>query len=149
MKIRFATNFDIPQLVEMLKRYRDNSPLACLKLANDETYIQELLHQVIVGRGVIFVADYGNELAGMLIAVRNSNAWDPSIMAINELAYWVDPQYRNTSAGYKLLSKYRDWCEQAKQLGTIQYYTISKMVNSPDLNYDRFGFRKLEEMWEQ
>jgi N-acetylglutamate synthase-like GNAT family acetyltransferase len=149
MKIRIATRFDIPQLVEMLKRYRDHSPLACLKSVNDEAYIEELLTQVITGRGTIFVADYEKELAGMLIAVRNSNAWDPKILALNELAYWVDPQYRNTSAGYKLLSKYRDYAQELKDQGQIEYFTISKMVNSPDLNYDRFGFRKLEEMWEQ
>lgn len=149
MKIRLATKFDIPQLIGMLKRYRDHSPLACLKLSNEETYIQELLHQVIAGRGIIFVADNERELEGMLIAVRNSNAWDPNIWALNELAYWVDPQYRNTSAGYKLLSKYRDYAQEEKNKGIIEYFTISKMVNSPDLNYDRFGFRKLEEMWEQ
>jgi N-acetylglutamate synthase-like GNAT family acetyltransferase len=149
MKIRPATKFDIPQLIEMLKRYRDHSPLACLKLSNEEAYIQELLHQVIAGRGIIFVADYVKEIAGMLIAVRNTNAWDPNIIALNELCYWVDTQYRNTSAGYKLLSKYRDYAQELKDQGQIEYFTISKMVNSPDLNYDRFGFRKLEEMWEQ
>ena len=149
MKIRYANKFDIPALITMMKHYREQSPLPCLLRSNNEEYVTKMLTEILVGRGVIFVADYEGLTVGMLIAMRNHNLWDPEIMAINELAYWVEPEHRNTSAGYKLLSKYRNWCEQAKMLGTIDYYTISKMVNSPDLKYDKFGFKKLEEMWEQ
>jgi len=148
MKIRQANKFDIPRLIELMKHYRSCSPLPCLLDSNDVAHVENILTQILAGRGVIFVAEK-EQVVGMLIAIRNPNIWDPSITAINELAYWVEPEHRNTTAGYKLLSKYRDWCEQAKVLGTIHYYTVSKMVNSPDLSYDRLGFKKLEEMWEQ
>lgn len=147
--IRPATKFDIPRLVELMKHYRDASPLPCLLTSNNVEHVEKMLTEIIVGRGVIFVADHEGLVVGMLIAMRNPNLWDPNILAMNELAYWMEPEHRNSSGGYKLLSKYRDWCEQAKLLGTIHYYTISKMINSPDLKYDRFGFKKLEEMWEQ
>lgn len=106
-----------------------------------------MLNEIIVGRGIIYVADHFGTVVGMLIAMRNPNLWDPKILAMNELAYWVEPEQRNTSAGYKLLSAYRDYCEEQKTAGLIEYYTISKMINSPDIRYDRFGFNKLEEMW--
>jgi GNAT superfamily N-acetyltransferase len=85
----------------------------------------------------------------MIMALKNENLWDPEIHAFNELAFWVEPEHRGTSAGYRLLKAYQEAAEQAKASGEIKYYTISKMINSPDLSYDRFGFRKLEEMWEQ
>jgi hypothetical protein len=146
--IRLANKFDLDEIVIMLKRYRDASPLECHKDANDEDYIKDMLSQILVGRGIIFVSvdDY-EELNGMLIAIRNPNIWDPKLMAINELCYWVNPESRGGTAGYRLLSAYKDYCEEAKANGQIHYYTISKMVTSPNLDYGRFGFNKLEEMW--
>jgi hypothetical protein len=149
MKIRLATRFDIPDLVRMMLDYRTQSPIEILKTSNNTEYAEQLFDHIIAGRGIVFVADRDGSTVGMLVAIRNPNIWDPSVMVMNELAYWVDPQHRHSTAGYKLLSKYREWCEQAKLLGTIQFYTISRMVNSPDLDYGRFGFRKLEESWEQ
>jgi GNAT superfamily N-acetyltransferase len=149
MKIRLANKFDIPRLIELMKHYRDSSPLLCLKDSNNEHHVETLLQHIIIGRGVAFVADYEGLVVGMIVAVKNQNIWDPEIHNFNELAYWVEPEHRGSSAGFKLLKKYQEFAEQAKALGTIKYYTISKMINSPDLSYDRFGFRKLEEMWEQ
>jgi hypothetical protein len=72
---------------------------------------------------------------------------DPKILMLNELAYWVNPESRMSSAGYKLIKRYQEAAEELKQQNDIQAYTISKMVTSPDLKYDRFGFEKIEEMW--
>jgi hypothetical protein len=68
---------------------------------------------------------------------------------MNELAYWVNPEARGTSAGYRLLKTYVDIATIMKNSGEITYFTVSKMINSPDLNYERFGFKKLEETWSQ
>jgi hypothetical protein len=147
MKVRQATRFDIPDLTRMMLEYRQHSPLECLRTANNVSHFESMIAQILVGRGVIYVAEKNTKVVGMLIALINPNIWDPDTLAMNELAYWVDIEHRNTLAGYKLLKAYRDFCEQAKLLGSIKYYTISKMVNSPDIKYDRFGFEKLEEMW--
>jgi N-acetylglutamate synthase-like GNAT family acetyltransferase len=149
MKIRQASRFDIPRLIELMKHYREQSPLACLKQSNNETYVESVLYHITLGKGVIYVAEHEGLVVGMIVAIKNQNIWDPEIYTYNELAYWVEPEHRGTSAGFKLLKRYQEAAEQAKVLGTIKYYTITKMINSPDLSYDRFGFRKLEEMWEQ
>jgi hypothetical protein len=46
-----------------------------------------------------------------------------------------------------LLAKYLEEAIKLKEEGRITNFFISKMVNSPDLNYGRFGFQKLEEFW--
>ena len=149
MNIRPANKFDLDCLVDMMKHYRSQSPLECLKESNDEIYVRSILTHIIIGRGVLFVAEKDSLVIGMIMALKNENLWDPEIHAFNELAFWVEPEHRGTSAGYRLLKAYQEAAEQAKASGEIKYYTISKMINSPDLSYDRFGFRKLEEMWEQ
>jgi GNAT superfamily N-acetyltransferase len=146
MKARLADRWDIPQLLDLLRNYRSATPWARLRACDNEKYVTMLLTQCLFG-GVIFVVEQNSKLIGMLIALRNSNIWDPELYVMNELAYWVEPEYRGGRAGYRLLKAYQEYCEQARQAGTIESYTISKMVNSPDLDYGRFGFSKLEEMW--
>jgi GNAT superfamily N-acetyltransferase len=148
MLISKANKWDIPELIELLRHYREASPWEILKACDNESYVNSLLTRCLVA-GVIFIAEKDDKIVGMLIAVKNSNIWDPELFVVNELAYWVEPEHRGSSAGYKLLSRYKEYCEEQKALGHIQAYTISKMVNSPDLDYGRFGFNKLEEMWRQ
>lgn len=130
----------------MLNSYRDASPLEFHKDTN-EAHAGKIIDAVLLGAGVCFVAEDSKDVYGMLLAIKNPNVWDPTVMALHELAYWVDPEMRGGSAGYKLLKTYADYAKEQKEKGAITYYTVSKMVTSPDLDYSRFGFSKLEEMW--
>lgn len=146
--IRQAVEADTEQLISMLNRYKLATPLECLKDATEET-ARMILKMIFTNKnGIILVSsDPRGDLTGMLIAIKNINIWDQTKFCMNELAYWVNPEARGTSAGYRLLKTYLDICTIMKTSGEINYYTISKMVNSPDLNYERFGFKKLEETW--
>jgi len=147
MKIRFADVWDTEEIIDMLKTYREHSPLHFHRLT-DDTHARLILAHIFAGLGVVLVAeDDDRSLAGMLIAMKNPNIWDPTIMMMNELAYWVNPESRGSSAGYKLIKRYQEYATKIKDAGEIQAYTISKMITSPDLKYDRFGFEKIEEMW--
>ena len=66
-----------------------------------------------------------------------------------EMGFTVEKKYRGGSVGYRLLKNYCDYGEQLKKQKRIDFYTVSKMVNSPDLKYQKFGFNKLEEKWIQ
>lgn len=145
--IRSATKFDLPRIIDLLRHYRSETPWARLKTCDNELYVRKLLTHILAGQGVIFVAERELEIQGMLIAVKNASIWDPDLYLMQELAYWVEPQYRGSSMAYRLLAEYRRHCLELKQQDKIDSYTISKMVNSPDLDYQRFGFEKLEESW--
>ena len=148
MLVRMADKWDTDAIIDMLEQYKQESPLEFHKHTTD-AHAKMILAQIFAGRGVAFVAEDSSNICGMLLALKNPNLWDPSVLTLNELAYWVNPENRGSSAGYKLIIAYKNYCEQLKAQGDIGYYTISKMVNSPDLDYGRFGFKKLEEMWEQ
>ena len=145
--IRQANKFDVPQIVEMLKEYRDAAPLEILKQANDQEYIERFLLDLIVGSGFILVAEKEDKLIGMLIAGIVPNLWNPKISQCSEIAYWVKPECRGSTAGYRLIKEYTKECDKLFKSGRIQMITISKMINSPDLKYQKFGFEKLEETW--
>jgi len=147
MKIELANKFDIPRLIEMLKNYRDNSPVDRFKMIQDEQHIQKILTHIILGRGLIVVAREEQLIVGMVVSFIDQNMWDNNLLVLKEMAYWVEPEYRGSSAGYKLLSKYNEMAQELKNDGRINMWTISKMITSPDLDYQRFGYRKIEETW--
>lgn len=147
MKIRSATKFDQADLDRMILDYRQYSPIPSLRDAEDLGAFHTICAEIFAGRGQIWVAEKDSQLIGMLIAYIVPNLWAPNLLSLNELAYWVDPEHRGSSAGYRLLKEYKTYGDQCKAQGRIDYYTISKMVNSPDLRYDKWGFEKVEEMW--
>lgn len=145
--IREANKFDIDAIIEMLKHYREFAPIDVLKYADDENYIRQMLTEIIAGMGFIILAIKDDVAIGMLIAAKIPNVWNQRVSQCSEIAYWVEPEYRGSSAGYRLISAYMTKCEEWKKQGKIHFFTVTKMNNSPDLKYNKFGFEKLEETW--
>ena len=145
--IRKANKFDIPFIIEMLKNYRNAAPLKVLNEANNKEYIEHFLFSLIVGSGFILLAEKNKEIIGIIIAGIIPNIWNPNVMQCSEIAYWVEPEFRGGTAAYRLLKSYIAECDKMMESGKIQMYTMSKMVNSPDLKYEKFGLSKLEETW--
>jgi len=146
MIVRHATPFDIPAIIDLLREYRSHTPLQFLNEANDEVYITQMLTEIISGKGVALVAESG-KVFGMLISAIHPSQWSPKHLLLTEMAYWVEPEFRGGTAGYRLLNMYVQEAKQLKEAGRICNFFISKMVNSPDLSYGKLGFKKLEEFW--
>jgi hypothetical protein len=86
-------------------------------------------------------------VVGMLLASIAPSIWSPKHFLMTEMAYWVEPESRGGTAGYRLLAEYQQRGEALKQENRISNYLISKMSNSPNLQFQKFGFDKLEEFW--
>lgn len=145
MKIRHATKYDAKTIINMLWHYHDSGNIAGLNISDDQTALRVLTH-ILAGAGIALVAEKNNELVGMLIAYKVPFLWDNSKYIMNEIAYWVEYEYRGSSAGYRLLKEYVDECEQMKEKQMIANYTISQMEGQT-LNYSRFGFKPVEHTW--
>lgn len=141
--IRQATKYDKTWVTETMKMFRDESPIKEICNPNNEQYWDRFLDEIISGKGTIFVDDN----RGLLLAAILPSIWDNQILVAHELAWYVLPQYRGSSTGYRLLKRYIDWANDCKRQGRIKYFTVSKMISSPDLDYSRFGFKKIDENW--
>lgn len=144
--IRDASPFDIPDILDMLRSYRRLTPLAFLAEADDAEYVTQMLTELMAGKGLVLIADKDG-IAGMLIAVIAPSMWSPKHLIMTEMAYWVEPECRGGTMGYRLLAEYKQRGDELKKNGRITNYLISKMSNSPNLQYQKFGFEKLEEFW--
>lgn len=146
--VREANKFDIPALLDMLRAYRIATPLDFLRDVDDAEYITKLLIELMSGRGLILIAEEAEPI-GMLMAIISPSQWQLSKYLMTEMAYWVQPEHRGGTAGYRLIKAYQKKGQELKSQKRIENFLISKMSNSPDLKFNKFGFSKLEEFWVQ
>lgn len=147
MKIRLANKFDSEKICEMLKHFRSQTPISELEHCNDKDYILKLLQQMFVGGGVIYVAEKEDQLVGMIMGIISHSIWDQNLLMLREMAFWVEPEHRGSTAGHRLISAYTKYAKELVSQNRIKVYTMTKMVTSPDLSFDKFGYKKTEEVW--
>jgi GNAT superfamily N-acetyltransferase len=143
--IRQATKYDMSEVIGMMKKFRAESPIRELMDVEDEDYWRQMLNDIFAGRGKVFI----EEGKGLLLCMVLPSIWSPQILVLQELAWYVLPEYRNTTTGYRLVKAYLNYAEQLVRNDRIRYYTLNKMVSSPNLKYEKLGFRKIDEIWIQ
>jgi N-acetylglutamate synthase-like GNAT family acetyltransferase len=143
--IRQANKYDKTQLQEMMRMFRDESPIDQYKDIDNPEYFNQLVDTLLAGQGVIFI----EENIGFIMGIILPTIWCNKTFAMYELAWYVKPEYRHKTTGYKLLKAYIDYAKELKAQGKIKLFTVTKMVTSPDFDYSRFGFKKIEENWMQ
>lgn len=142
--IRVATRFDADEVAALMRQFRAESPLADV-YGNDEEHFAQLFTNILAGQGVIFIA----EGKGLMMGIILPSIWSGKVMALHELAWYVKPEHRNSTVGARLFKAYVEHGKQLKANGRISFFTVSKMVSSPTLKYEKHGFRKIDENWIQ
>jgi hypothetical protein len=143
--IRKATKYDKTEIIDMMQLFRAEADIEHYKHLDNVVYWNKLLDNIIAGQGVVFL----EQGKGLLMAIITHTAWCDRTFQMYELAWYVKPEYRNTTIGYRLLKEYIDYGKQLKEQGRIKFFSIAKMISSPNIKYDKFGFNKLDETWIQ
>jgi GNAT superfamily N-acetyltransferase len=143
--IRQANKHDKTEIIEMMKLFRAEADIEQYRHLDNIVYWNKLLDNILAGQGVIFL----EEGKGLIMALITHTAWCDRTFQMYELAWYVKPEYRNTTVGYRLLKEYIDYGKQLKEQGRIKLFSIAKMASSPNIKYDKFGFNKLDETWIQ
>lgn len=143
--IRQATKYDKTQIIKLMKEFRANAEFPELLDINNDDYWNVLLDNIFAGQGVIFI----EEEKGLLIGLIIPSVWDNKTLILHELAWYVRPEFRGGTTGFRLFMAYVEYGKQLKTQGRIKYFTMSKLDNSPNLKYQKYGFRKKDENWIQ
>ena len=141
--IRLATKYDRKEIIEILLEFQKH--VIDVPKVKNENHINTLLDNIFAGQGAIFY----KEGQGLLMSVVFPSVWCDKTLILHELAWYVKPEFRNTSTGYRLLKAYTDFGNKLKEEGRIDMFTICKMVNSPDVKFGKFGFAKHNDVWLQ
>ena len=146
MKIREADKFDIDYILDMLRNFRNETPIDLMSNCDNADHVNTIFHHILLGGGVLYIAEKDKPI-GMIAGIMNNSIWDPELKFLQELVFWVEPEHRNSSAGYRLIQAYNKKAEELVEEDKIKMFTITKMSNSPDLKFERFGYQKSEEIW--
>lgn len=146
--MREATRHDKLQIKAMLIDFSEESQLAVTlgveNFGKDE-YLDHLLDKIIVGHGIIYLA----EDRGLIMGMFTPSVWCDKTLTLHELAWYVKPEFRGSTIGYRLFKAFISFGNRMKASGRIKHFVMGKMASSPAIKYDKFGFKKIDESWIQ
>ncbi len=142
--IRQAGLKDFDNIMDMMINFANSSPYeAHHNPQYNDKYVRNLLVSIIK-QGIILIGDHKDKTVGMLIAGISSDPWLPEVKTLKEIAWWVEPDARNTTVGYKLLKKYIEYGVTMQSKGLINGFTLTNMTQSPDFDLEKRGWEKIE-----
>ncbi len=142
--IRTANLQDFDRVMEMMINFANSSPYAPLtKPQYNDTYIRNLLVSIIK-QGCIILGEVDGKVEGMLIGLIQEDLWLPHVKTMKEIAWWVEPEHRMGTLGYRLLKEYVNIGTKLQQEGIISGFTLTNMEISPDFDLEKRGWEKIE-----
>ena len=142
--IRQATIQDFDRIMELMINFANSSPYSPLKDPKyNDYYIRNLLVGIIK-QGVILVGEIDDKIEGMLIGLIQEDLWLPHVKTMKEIAWWVEPEHRMSSLGYRLLKEYVNVGTKLQIEEIISGFTITNMEICPDFNLEKRGWNKVE-----
>jgi len=146
MIVRHATQADDDAVIDVLKQFAEEQPLGKLKVEagqyNDH-HVRKVLNAVRTG-GLLLIAQQKEQIAGVFMAVVTPDIWVPNMRIMSELVWWVNPDYRDSSAGLRLLKEYTKIGEEMTKKGSISTFTMTLLENSPKINLEKRGWSPVE-----
>ena len=139
--MRYATKYDMPHLIEMMKAYADEAGIETLKQNQNEEHVKALFYEMIKGRGFVLIDD---QFRGFLAAYVTSNFWNNEVKELHEVAWWVVPEFRDTSVGGKLWLRFNKLAQDMLEQKRVQIVCTSLMPNSPNIDYTRYNFKPMQ-----
>ena len=142
--IRHATLQDYDDIMAMMINFANSSPYSALQNPEyNDTYIRRLLDS-FANKGCILLGIVEQKPVGMLIAQIQTDAWLPDIKTMKEVAWWVEPEHRFGTLGYRLLKEYVKVGKKLVEEQHIEGFTLTNMEISPDFDLEKRGWRPIE-----
>ena len=141
--IRKSNKFDKAEVINLMKMFKSESDIISLQKLDNEDLWGKMFDSINAGAGIIFLEEGKGLIMGMVVP----SVWCDKTFSLHELAWYVKPEYRNTSIGYRLFKTFTDYGQQLKLDGRISSLIMGIMKKSPNLNYSKYGFEKMEETW--
>lgn len=138
--IRLATEPDIPRLVEMGQRFRQETAYAKF-LADNPEKMAELGRKLIAGNGLL-LAECDGGIFGMLGFIVYPHFISGEMMA-GEVFWWVDPEHRGE--GFKLLRH----MEKMARLAGAKHMQMIAPTDRVASFYERVGYSQVETTYQK
>ena len=142
--ISHAQVSDIPKIIDLMVEFANAAPIADYHKPEPDPHRLGVLIGNFMRAGVVLVARADDQISGVFIAQIVGDIWLPEIRHLREVAWYVKPEYRNTSAGYRLLAEFTSVGKRLLESKLVNTVVLTTMVNSPDLKLTNRGWREIE-----
>ena len=142
--IREATKHDKKQIIDLIRLIRDESEIEELQFENEEQW-NRLLDTMLAGAGVIYIEDG----KGLIMGLITPSVWCDKSLILHEVMWFVKKEYRKSTIGYRLFDAYVKYGKKLKDEKRIKYFVMGKLPTSPNIKYEKYGFKKTDESWIQ
>lgn len=143
--IRHADLKDFGRVIELMTNFANAAPIDALHQPDYSVRRLEHLLARFKSNGCVIVAeDKEGVIQGVLIGVVFEDLWLPYVKTLKEVAWWVEPEYRNTSMGYRLLMEYVKFGNDLINRLVVSNFTLTNMSISPDFDLEKRGWRPIE-----
>lgn len=142
--VRQATADDLDALLRLGLKFVDCSPFAHMVDSQEVRYAVSRMIDASPDAATVLVAETApGRIVGTLIAVLTT-MWFSSTPIACELAWWVEPEARSSSAAWRLMAQYEQWATDHK----AAFMTMSDMTgggtSDMEAAYLKRGFVLLE-----
>lgn len=146
MNIRKANKFDLPYFIHIAKKVQDMNFIPDDKQVI-EKHFNVLFNTILHGGGVALIAE-SDQPIGIVVGTINENLWVPQMFMLTQVLLYIDEEWRNTKAAYKLLQAYNDETEKLIKEGRIEMSVIHASEPLHDVDFSRFGYKMSEKIWQ-
>ena len=139
LTIRAATEADIPQIVKMGLRFATAE--YAISLPADPDRIAMLARNLMGGENSVVLVSESSEgaVVGMIAMMVYDQPMTNELVA-TEIAWWMEPEQRGSSAGIRLLKAGEQWA-RARGARKLQMIAPTDRVGQ---FYERLGFQRIE-----
>jgi len=147
MKVRNAQIKDYDDIKRLMIDFANFNPVEDLHSPHyDFMHVNRVIDHILK-TGIALVCEHHGRVIGMLLATIHGDLWLPHIKRMTEVAWWVEEQYRGTSAGARLLNRYIAIGIEAKDKGHISTFTLTTLATTPDLKLEQRGWEPIDYNW--
>jgi len=147
MRVRRATIRDYEDIKRLMIDFANNNPVEDLQSPEySDMHVNRLLDH-LTKEGISLVCEKEGKVIGMLLASIQGDIWLPHIKRMTEIAWWVETEYRGTTAGARLLHEYITLGKKLTDNKVISSFTLTTLANTPDLKLQERGWESIDYNW--
>ena len=139
MKVRNAVIQDYDDIKRLMIDFANFNPVEDLhKPKYDFVHVNAVIDHILK-TGIALVCTEHDRVVGMLLATIQGDLWLPHVKTMKEIAWWVEPEHRMSTLGYRLLKEYVAVGTKLQTEEVISGFTLTNMEISPDFNLEKRG----------
>jgi GNAT superfamily N-acetyltransferase len=133
---RLATRHDLTACKTLLRAYADELGIAALRQHN-ELHVERLFGEMFAGRGFVLIDE---QARGLLAAMVVRNFWNPELLELHEICFYVQPEARKRTIGGKLWLLFNKLAGEMLTQGRVQMVVCSR---NQGLAIERYSYKQL------